>query len=102
MEGRERMGLLIWFGCGLLGVIIWLFTVANCLSDDAEDFREDFLSGGALIVYVLMILVGFFGLCLMVLGSFIVFACWFAENVSTSKKIGHGLYKLLRRKKRDD
>lgn len=96
------MGLLIWFGCGLFGVIIWLFTVANCLSEDAEYFRKEFLCGGALIVYVLMTLIGFFGLCLMVLGSFIVFACWFAENVSTSKKIGHGLYKLLCRKKRDD
>lgn len=49
-----------------------------------------------------MILVGFFGLCIMGLASFVIFACWFAENVTTSKKIGHGLYKLLRRKKRDD
>lgn len=93
------MGLLIWFGCGLLGVIIWLFTVANCLSDDAEYFRKEFLCGGALIVYMLMTLIGFLGLCLMVLGSFIIFACWFAENVSTSKKIGHKLYDILRRNK---
>lgn len=92
------MGLLIWFGCGLLGVIIWLFTAANCLSDDAEYFRKEFLSGVALIVYVFMILVGFFGLGF----SLIIFAYWFAENVTISKKIGHGLYKLLCRKKRDD
>lgn len=102
MEGRELMGLLIWFGYGLLGVIIWLFTVANCLSDDAEDFRKSFLCGGALIVYVLMTLIGFFGLCFMVLGSFIVFACWFAENFSMSKKIGHGLYTILRRSKKKE
>lgn len=102
MEGCESMGLLIWFGCGLLGVIIWLFSAANCLSDDAEYFRKEYLSGGALIVYVFMILAGFFGLGFMGLFSLIIFACWFAENVTTSKKIGHGLYKLLRRKKRDD
>ena len=96
------MGILIWFGCGLLGVIIWLFTVANCLSDDAEYFRKEFLCGGALIVYMLITLIGILGLCLMVLGSFIVFACWFAENCSMSQKIGHGLYAILCRSKKKE
>ena len=103
----------MWVICGIISILISVVIKAikstssnkfyhECFNADAFLWYVILLCGGALIVYVLMILVGFFGLCLMVLGSFIVFACWFAENVSTSKKIGHGLYKLLRRKKRDD
>ena len=96
------MGILIWLGSGLLGVIIWLVTTANCLSEDAEFFTKEYLSGGALIVYVFMILVGILGCALMMLGSFVIFACWFAENFSMSEKIGHKLYKILCRNKKEN
>lgn len=96
------MGLLIWFGCGLLGVVIWLVTTANCLSDDAEYFTKEYLSGGALMVYIFMILAGIFGCAIMMFGSFIIFACYFADNFSISVKIGHKIYTILRRGKKKE
>ena len=91
------MSFLIWFGCGLVGVVMWISS-STLIYDDSEEYTNEILNGGAIILYILAVLAGFIGAIITIFLSVIAIVFWFTDDFEPPRNLGKFIYGIFRRK----